>query len=129
MIKSRRKHSRGNQEFAALCRRYGFSVGCRHGIVERGGLPGLMLEVRRTQRIRLDEVLTAVAESAYGNIPVVAHRSDQHPWKVTLLLPDFLRLYGAYLETDRPDPESPASAAYPGSDPDSDRLPAETPAP
>ena len=129
MIKSRKKHSRGNREFAAICRQNGFTPVCRHGKLENGELPGLSVEVRRTQRLHLEDALDDAAGNACGNIPILAHRKDHQPWKITLLLPDFLQLYRAYLQTGLPDPEPPASAAYPGSDPDSGRLPAENPAP
>ena len=122
MIKSRKKHSRGSREFAAICRQYGFTSTCRHGTFENGGLPGLFVEVRRTQRLHLEEDLAAAVRNADGSIPILAHRKDLQPWKITLLLPDFLQLYRAYLQTGLPDPESPASEAYPGSDPSPDSV-------
>lgn len=114
MMKSLAKHARGRREFFCLCN-------------AKGGLPGLAVEVRRTQRLRLEEAMAAAAEKAENRIPVVAHRSDKQPWKVTLKLDDFLLLYRAYLQTVRPDPKSPSSEAYHNSDPDPDRLLADDP--
>lgn len=127
MIKSRQKHSRGNLEFAAVCRQYGLKLSCHRGQLEKGGLPGLSVEVRRTQRLHLEKELAAVAQQAHGAIPVLVHRKDHQCWNVTLPLADFLRLYRAYLQTDLPDPKSPESAAYPDSNSDSGHLPAEAP--
>lgn len=115
MIKTLTKHDRGSREFFHLCN-------------AKDGLPGLSVEVRRTQRLRLEEAMAAAAEQT-DSIPVVAHRSDRQPWRITLTLDGFLQLYRAYLQTRLPDPKSPSSVAYPGSDPDSVRLPADTPVP
>lgn len=129
MIKSRQKNTRGNREFAALCRQAGFmEAGCHLGILQKGGLPGLSVEVRRTQRLHLENAMAAAGEAAGENIPVVAHRSDHQPWRITLGLDDFLLLYRAYLQTRRPDPAPPSAEAYPDSGPDPDHLPANDPA-
>ena len=92
MIKTLAKHDRGRREFFHLCN-------------AKGGLPGLSVEVRRTQRLHLAKAMAAAAEKADGSIPVVAHRSDGQPWRITLELDDFLLLYRAYLQTHLPDPE------------------------
>lgn len=116
MIKALSKHTRGQREFFALCN-------------AKGGLPGLSVEVRRTQRLRLEEAMAAAAEKASDSIPVVAHRSDKQPWRVTLTLDGFLQLYQAYLQTRLPDPELPSAEAYRNSDPVPDCLPADAPIP
>lgn len=126
MIKTLEKHTRGNREFAALCRQAGFSEArCSLGLLKNDGLPGLSVEVRRTQRLRLEQAMSAAAGKGAGAIPVVAHRSDGQPWRITLGLDGFLQLYRAYLQTHQPDPESPEAAAYHGSDPDPYHCPAE----
>lgn len=115
MIKTLAKHARGRREFFSLCK-------------ANGELPGLAVEVRRSQRLRLEEAMAAAAESADNRIPVVAHRSDHQPWRITLELDGFLLLYRAYLQTHLPDPISPSSEAYPDSDPGPGHLPANGPA-
>ena len=125
-MNSRRKHARGNREFAALCRQAGFPASCDHGILNSGELPGLSVEVRRTQRLHMEKVMAdAVASASKDAIPLVAHRADRQPWRITLDLPGFLRLYSAYLQIHRPCPAPPESEAYPGSDPGSGRPPAD----
>ena len=116
MMKTLAKHARGRREFLALCN-------------AKGGLPGLSVEVRRAQRLRLEEAMAAAAEKADNRIPVVAHRSDNQPWRITLELDGFLLLYRAYLQTRLPDPKLPSSEAYHSSDPDPDRPPADDPVP
>lgn len=128
-VNSRKKHLRGHREFASCCRKAGYAASIARGLVDDGSFPGLHLEIRRTERFYPDAALQAAELAARGRMPVVAHRRSHQPWLITLALPDFLRLYGAYLQRPLPDPESPAAAAYPGSDPDSAHRPADTPAP
>lgn len=112
-IKSRQKSSRANRELAALFRAAGFSsVSCTHGVLNNHTLPGLSVEVRRTQRLRLEEAMVAAEATAEGTIPLVAHRSDHHPWRITLSLSDFFRLYEAFCQRPRPDPAPPTAEAY-----------------
>ena len=130
MIKSRAKHLRGAREFSALCRQAGFAeASSTHGSIKTGGLPGLSVEVRRAQRLHLEHAMDAAAEAAGENIPVLAHRSDGQPWRITLGLEDFFRLYRAYLQTHPLDPKSPAGEAYHNPDPDSDHPLADDPVP
>ena len=114
MIKTLAKHDRGCREFFRLCN-------------AKGGLPGLSVEVRRTQRLRLEEAMAAAGQAE--GIPAVAHRSDGQPWRVTLTLDGFLQLYRAYLQTVRPDPISPSAEACHGSDPAPAHRPADDPVP
>lgn len=122
MIKSVSKHTRGSREFFRLCRQAGLPAA-------KGGLPGLSVEVRRTQRLHLERAMAEAVSAAGTAVPVLAHRSDGHPWRITLRLEDFLCLYRAYLQSFRPDPESPEAEACHSSDPDPDRLPADAPVP
>ena len=85
-------------------------------------------------RKMLDEALEkAVRDSAaQGHLPAVAHRSNRRSWKITMYLDDWLtlcRVWGAMEQTLPPDPESPEAAAYPGSNPETCRPPAESPCP
>lgn len=126
-IKSRSKSSRGHRELASVFRREGFpQATCVRGMLDKKALPGLSVEVRRTQRLRLDEAMAAAAATGGNQIPLVAHRSDRHPWRVTLSLQDFLPLYRAWLQMPLPDPKSPAGEAYPGSGQGRCRPPAES---
>lgn len=90
---SQRKGADGERELAAILREYGY-------IVERGGsmsfgevpdlvgLPGVHVEVKRREQVRLSEWMKqAEADSKRfrDGMPV--------PWRVTMNLADFMRLY------------------------------------
>ena len=120
-VNSQEKAARGRWEFFRACRSRGFCT----------GFPGLHIHVCRTERLRLDEALEkAVRDSAMdGNLPAVAHRSNRRSWKVSMYLDDWLTLCRSWASMEQmlpPDPVSPADAAYPGSDPETSRLPAES---
>lgn len=120
-VNSQEKAARGRWEFARACRSRGFCL----------GFPGLHIHVSRAERLHLDSALEkAVRGSAgQGSLPVVAHRANRRSWKVTMYLDDWLilcRSWAAMEQTLPPCPESPAAAAYPDSNPEMCRLPADT---
>lgn len=58
------------------------------------GLPGVHIECKRTNRLRLYEALQqAINDARPGEIPTVWHRSDGHKTVVILRESDFLDLY------------------------------------
>ncbi|WP_406613415.1 hypothetical protein [Candidatus Caldatribacterium sp.] len=104
-MNAKRKGKRGELEFATLCRAFGFPA--RRGQQYRGGpdspdvlgLPFLHVEVKRRERLNLDEAMEqSVREAAKGEIPVVAHRKNRRGWLITLRVADFFLLYRAYLQ-------------------------------
>lgn len=53
------------------------------------GLPGVHVESKRTEKLRLYEaVQQAVADAKDGNIPVVFHRANGKPWLACVRLDD-----------------------------------------
>lgn len=97
-MSSRTKHFRAHQEFALACRALGFpGVRCSGGMLATESLPGLSVCIRRTERLRLEQTMNAMEEGSWDALPVLAHRSNRHPWRVTMRLDVFLRLYRAYL--------------------------------
>jgi Holliday junction resolvase len=98
---SRDKGKRGEREFAGELRHKGYDA--HRGQQYHGGadspdvvgLPGIHIEVKRTEKLRLwDAVAQAVRDAAKKMLmPIVAHRKNGKPWVVILLLDDFLRLY------------------------------------
>lgn len=124
------KHLRGHREFAKLCRDRGCPTArCVHGKLPPNALPGLHLVLRRTERLRLDAALAEAASQAGHDLPMVAHRSNGQPWRVTMELDAFFRLYEAFRETAPPGPASPESGSCPNSAPAPGRLPAGPAAP
>jgi hypothetical protein len=57
-------------------------------------LPGLHLEVKRVEALRLSEALNqAEADAAPGTLPVVMHRRNRGRWVAIMALEAFLELY------------------------------------
>lgn len=98
---SREKGKTGEREFAALCREYGFDakrtaqhMGKDGGMADVIGLPGIHVEVKRTERLNLSDAMAqAIRDTgASGKTPIVAHRKNRESWLVTLSAADFLRM-------------------------------------
>lgn len=95
---SQRKGADGERELAAILREYGY-------IVERGGsmsfgevpdlvgLPGVHVEVKRCEQVRLSEWMQQAETDSKRFRDVVFHRRSREPWRVTMNLADFMRLY------------------------------------
>lgn len=104
-INSRSKGSAGEREFAALCREEGF-MKCRRGQQYCGiegedvaGLPGVHVEVKRVEHLRLEEAMEqSIRDADEGKMPIVAHRRNRKNWLITLPLPWFFKLLKAYLK-------------------------------
>lgn len=99
----RDKGKRGERELARILRDYGYE--CRRGQQFCGssgdadvvGLPGIHIEVKRTERLNLYDALTqAGSDSRPGEIPVVFHRRNDCKWVCILSLDDFMNIYGEY---------------------------------
>lgn len=101
-FKSKKKGKDGELEVAALCRAHGFPA--RRGVQYQGtadspdviGLPGIHVEVKRTETFRLYDALEqAMEERKAGDIAAVFHRPSRRPWVVVLDAGDFLALVRA----------------------------------
>lgn len=58
-----------------------------------GDLPGLHVEVKRTEKLRLwDAVAQASADAGTGQVPVVMHRANHKPWVLIVAVDDLIRL-------------------------------------
>ena len=97
---SREKGKRGERELASKLRGYGYD--CRRGQQYCGangdadvvGMPGLHLEVKRTERLDLYSALSqAKADAREGEIPIVAHRRNDCEWVMIVPLSGFMELY------------------------------------
>ena len=98
---SREKGKRGEREWAKLCRSEGYD--CRRTSQYCGntgdasdvvGLPGIHQEVKRTERFDLYGAMGQASHDAKdGEIPIVAHRRNDHDWVVGLRAEDFFKLY------------------------------------
>lgn len=99
-MNSREKGKRGERELAGVLRDYGYST--RRGQQYSGasgdadvvGLPGIHIEVKRVERLCLEDAMAQSRRDARaGEIPVVMHRKNHCPWLVTVSLEDFMRIY------------------------------------
>ena len=110
MINSRQKGASAERELAKKLREYGYD--CRRGQQYCGangdadvvGLPGIHIEVKRTERLSLYGALEqATRDARPEETPVVFHRRNNCEWVAILDLDDFMTLYcewesGRYLD-------------------------------
>ena len=97
---SREKGKRGERELASVLRSYGYAA--RRGVQYHGGkdspdvdgLPGIHIEVKRTERLNLYDALTQSKADAGNDMPVVIHRKNDCEWVVIQPLKDWIILYG-----------------------------------
>ena len=104
-MKSKRKGNDGERELLHLLQDRGIEaqrndqryVGgrCNPDVGAQIGNREFHFEVKRTEKFRLYEALSqAQRDAETEHMPVVAHRSNRHPWVVVLTLDDFLQLVG-----------------------------------
>lgn len=100
-INSRTKGKAGELEVAGILRRHGIKA--RRGQQFSGSpdspdvvadMPGIHLEVKRTERFELRAALSqAQRDAGDGEMPVVLQRGNRQPWVAVMLMEDFLKLY------------------------------------
>ena len=96
---SREKGKRGEREFAIYLRSHGYDA--HRGVQYQGspespdvvGLPGVHIEVKRTEQLRLYDWLEQASNDAGPKIPLIAHRKNNQDWVAILPMDDFMRLY------------------------------------
>ena len=103
-INSKQKGKRGELEIAHILQDYGYTEARRsqqfagmNGDADVVGLPGIHIECKRVQALNLDKAMEqAESDAREDEMPTVWHRKDRQPWRVTLSLEDFMKLYQAY---------------------------------
>lgn len=100
-INSKKKGAKGEREFAALCREQGYD--CRRTSQYCGqtgdasdvvGLPGLHIEVKRVERLNIEEAMSQARRDAKSDeIPIVAHRRNNCRWLVTMDAESWFEIY------------------------------------
>jgi Holliday junction resolvase len=102
-INSRRKGKVGENELARKLREFGFDVhrsqqycGNTGEAADLVGLPGVHIECKRVEQLNIDKAMEQAINDAEKagkkDMPAVFHRKNGKPWKVTILLPDFMHL-------------------------------------
>ena len=100
-INSRAKGAAGERELAGILRDHGYTDSrrgqqfCgRNGDADVVGLPHIHIEAKRVEHLNLDAAMEqSIRDARPGETPAVFHRKNRQPWKVTLLLDDFMKLY------------------------------------
>jgi hypothetical protein len=97
-MNSKRKGKVGELEFARLCRSAGYET--RRGQQYNGidgedviGLPHIHIEVKRVEKLNLDDAMLQSIMDCQGNIPIVAHRKNNRQWLITMRAGDWFELY------------------------------------
>lgn len=99
-MNSRDKGKRGELEAAHLLQKYGYDA--RRGQQYSGsngdpdvvGLPGIHLEVKRVEKLNLNNAMAqSIRDAREGEKPIVMHRTNREPWKITMLFEDFIEMY------------------------------------
>lgn len=97
---SKEKGKRGERELAGKLREYVYDA--RRSVQYCGasgdadviGLPGVHIECKRTESLRLYEALKQAKNDARdGEIPVVMHRKNNNEWVVIQPLEDWIKMY------------------------------------
>ena len=102
-VNSKRKGKTGELELARKLKEHGYDVRRSvqyNGKEEEGqadllGLPGIHIECKRTEALRLYEAVEQAKRDSKGKnqIPVVFHRKNNCEWLAILTLDDFMKLY------------------------------------
>ena len=102
-MNSRTKGKRGELEAAHVLKKHGYDT--RRGQQFAGingdadvvGLPYIHLEVKRVEKLNIDDALQqSIRDAREAEIPVVMHRKNRTKWKVTMLFDDWIKLYEAW---------------------------------
>lgn len=102
-MNSRSKGKRGELEAAHLLRKYGYDA--RRGQQYAGingdadvvGLPSIHLEVKRVEKLNIDDALAqSIRDAKDDEKPIVLHRRNRTEWKVTMQFTDWIEMYEAW---------------------------------
>lgn len=104
---SRDKGKRGERAFSALCREHGYDThrsaqysGKEGQASDVEGLPGIHIEVKWVERLKLREAMAQserdAEAAAAGELPIVAHKQNGAEWLVTMRAGDWFKLYEAF---------------------------------
>lgn len=99
-MNSRDKGKRGELEVAHLLKKYGYDA--RRGQQYAGsngdpdvvGLPDIHLEVKRVEKLNIDNALSqSIRDARDEEVPIVMHRKNRTEWKITMRFEDWMEMY------------------------------------
>lgn len=106
-MNSRTKGKRGELEAAHLLQKYGYDArrgqqfSGANGDADVVGLPDIHLEIKRVEKLNIDDALQqSIRDAREAEMPVVMHRKNRTEWKITMLFSDWIELYKAW-ETEK----------------------------
>lgn len=102
-MNSRDKGKRGELEAAHLLQNYGYDTrrgqqfSGANGDADVVGLPHVHLEIKRVEKLNIDDALSqSVRDAREDEVPVVMHRKNRTEWKTTMLFTDWIEMYKAW---------------------------------
>lgn len=103
-INSRQKGARGEREFAKKLKEFGYEAerGCQHSGGKdspdvKTNMNGVHWEVKRTERLRLDEALAqSKRDAGEEEVALVAYKKNFANWVVIMDFNDFMDMYKAW---------------------------------
>ena len=115
MVNSRQKGARGEREWAAVLRNWGYAA--RRGQQFSGSpdSPDVVtdcpfhFEVKRVQALNLDKAMRQAINDAGDDMPAVAHRKNQGEWLVTMRALDFFNILRPLQSSSNDGEKSPGS--------------------
>lgn len=99
---SQQKGRRAELELVSVLKGYGFESVQPGEAVSYGtvpdvvGLPGVHIECKRCEQLRIAEWADQAerdAERFQDGLPAVFHRKSREPWRITMRLADFMKIY------------------------------------
>lgn len=100
MTNGRQKGKRGELELANRLKELGLTARRTQQFCGREGTSDVVceelsfyhLEVKRVERLNIDEAFSQAVRDCGERTPVVVHRRNQKPWLVTMSLEDWLEI-------------------------------------
>ena len=99
-MNSKEKGKRGELEIVHILKKYGYDA--RRSVQYCGtagdadvvGLPGVHIEVKRTEKLSLyDALAQSIADARPGEMPIVVHRRNDCQWVVIQPLEDWMKIF------------------------------------
>ena len=98
-INSKQKGKKGELEFSHLLKKHGFEArrGQQYSGTETTAdiiseLDRLHFEVKRVERLNIDNAIEQAVKDCGDKIPVVAHRKNRKDWLITMKFDDWIEL-------------------------------------
>lgn len=99
-INSKQKGARGEREWASFCKDQGYEVrrtqqycGNTGDAADCIGLPGIHQEVKRVEKLNINDAMKQADRDCKEKIPIVAHKRNNGDWLVTMKAEHWFNFY------------------------------------